>query len=337
MNQILQTHETDFTDSLLKSQVDVVEILKNLSLDNQSVLLISQDDYLLNYFSKYFSFLILKNSIEVDFEAVLKDSIADILFFRPEGNTYRVKEEVKEQILSEASMSPILGNKKVLILSSCQRLRSDSANSLLKSIEEPSKNIQFVLLANNQDDVIDTIKSRCVIVNIDSISNDMIKDYFRDKVEDNKVEKVLKYTSKNLGLTIDYIDNFFELLTIVEELKFVDPGMVLENSKLVYQAILSLSEKVEDNQKKQIVEYKENLEAMQLPKRNINALLKRMENVHLSQKRRIKRDALVRLCEMLSYLYPQNHRKISKYRKHLLYNPNEELFVQSLLMQLLSF
>jgi DNA polymerase-3 subunit delta' len=40
-------------------------------------------------------------------------------------------------------------------------LRSDSANTLLKSLEEPPKNTIFILLADRLDRVLPTIRSRC--------------------------------------------------------------------------------------------------------------------------------------------------------------------------------
>ncbi len=40
-------------------------------------------------------------------------------------------------------------------------LNVESANSLLKTIEEPNSNITFFFLSNNKDDMLDTIVSRC--------------------------------------------------------------------------------------------------------------------------------------------------------------------------------
>ncbi|MEI7473219.1 MAG: hypothetical protein WCK67_00435 [bacterium] len=47
-------------------------------------------------------------------------------------------------------------------------LREDTANSLLKTIEEPGANITFFFLAQDKEDVIETIVSRCCVLNVAS-------------------------------------------------------------------------------------------------------------------------------------------------------------------------
>lgn len=51
--------------------------------------------------------------------------------------------------------------KKVVIIDHAHRLEDSSANILLKRLEEPSANLYFILLANNAQSLLDTIRSRC--------------------------------------------------------------------------------------------------------------------------------------------------------------------------------
>lgn len=53
------------------------------------------------------------------------------------------------------------GGNRVILVYPLEMLRSDSANTLLKSLEEPSKNTIFILLADRLDRVLPTIRSRC--------------------------------------------------------------------------------------------------------------------------------------------------------------------------------
>ncbi len=52
-------------------------------------------------------------------------------------------------------------------------LNVESANSLLKTIEEPNSNITFFFLSNNKDDMIDTIVSRCQTIQFASYKPNM--------------------------------------------------------------------------------------------------------------------------------------------------------------------
>ena len=69
-------------------------------------------------------------------------------------------EETRSAIESLAIGSHRGGNRVILIYP-LELLRSDSANTLLKSLEEPPANTIFLLLADRVDRVLPTIRSRC--------------------------------------------------------------------------------------------------------------------------------------------------------------------------------
>ena len=53
------------------------------------------------------------------------------------------------------------GGHRVILIYPLELLRSDAANTLLKSLEEPPANTIFILLADRVDRVLPTIRSRC--------------------------------------------------------------------------------------------------------------------------------------------------------------------------------
>ena len=79
----------------------------------------------------------------------------DVVEFEPAGASYRVKEDVRERILPEAARAPIEGERKVLILFEAERLRgnqNESANAMLKTLEEPPARTVVVLVTSVADD-----------------------------------------------------------------------------------------------------------------------------------------------------------------------------------------
>jgi DNA polymerase III subunit delta' len=56
------------------------------------------------------------------------------------------------------------GGNRIILIYPLEMLRSDSANTLLKSLEEPPANTIFILLADRVDRVLPTIRSRCRLV-----------------------------------------------------------------------------------------------------------------------------------------------------------------------------
>ncbi len=56
------------------------------------------------------------------------------------------------------------GGNRVILIYPLEMLRADSANTLLKSLEEPPSNTIFILLADRVDRVLPTIRSRCRLI-----------------------------------------------------------------------------------------------------------------------------------------------------------------------------
>ena len=78
-------------------------------------------------------------------------------------NTIKI-DEVRE-IIYKASSSSFEGDKRVFILDNIENLRKEAANALLKTIEEPERGTFFILLSNTLN-IIPTILSRSILVNI---------------------------------------------------------------------------------------------------------------------------------------------------------------------------
>jgi DNA polymerase-3 subunit delta' len=79
------------------------------------------------------------------------------------------------QIIKKLSFKPFESIYKVLILWLPEYLEKEG-NSLLKIIEEPQPNTLFLLVAQNQDQILNTILSRTQLVKITTLSYDEIKE-----------------------------------------------------------------------------------------------------------------------------------------------------------------
>jgi DNA polymerase-3 subunit delta' len=101
----------------------------------------------------------------------------DVLEFEPAGASYRVKEDVRERILAEASRAPIEADRKVLILFEAERLRgnqNESANAMLKTLEEPPARTIVLLVTSAPDDLLPTIRSRCQRIDFAPLADDTV-------------------------------------------------------------------------------------------------------------------------------------------------------------------
>ena len=102
----------------------------------------------------------------------------DVVEFEPEGGNYRVKEDVRQRIIPEASRSPIESDRKVLVLYDADRLRGnqgESANALLKTIEEPPARTVILLVTSLPDELPITVRSRCQRVDLAPLSEAVVR------------------------------------------------------------------------------------------------------------------------------------------------------------------
>ena len=70
------------------------------------------------------------------------------------------------QLISEAFVKPVEGQFKIFLISRVDKLLPAAANALLKLLEEPPENVIFLLTARSRFDVLQTIASRCFLVNV---------------------------------------------------------------------------------------------------------------------------------------------------------------------------
>ncbi len=72
--------------------------------------------------------------------------------------------------------TPLISRNKISIIDSACNLNNNSANSLLKILEEPKSNNFFILIAHNISLVMPTIRSRCQIIKISNLNLNQFKE-----------------------------------------------------------------------------------------------------------------------------------------------------------------
>ena len=61
----------------------------------------------------------------------------------------------------------------------------DAQNCLLKTLEEPPEYVTIILIGANESAFLNTIKSRCMILHFDKISNQDIESYMKENYQMN--------------------------------------------------------------------------------------------------------------------------------------------------------
>jgi DNA polymerase III delta prime subunit len=84
----------------------------------------------------------------------------DVHFIEVGGDKKMISIEQIREIVSEASLRPYEGRNKVFIIDPADGLSISGSNSLLKTLEEPTRDTTFLLLTRSVDLLLPTIKSR---------------------------------------------------------------------------------------------------------------------------------------------------------------------------------
>nr|WP_241635000.1 ATPase [Fusobacterium gastrosuis] len=201
----------------MKSESLKDEFLKSeISLNRESgTYLFYGEDTQKNYelaleFSKELFSKNMNNEEEIENmeQKVMRESYAD-LFIIDNLNIDTARDMIKKTFTSSHE-----GSSKVFILKNIQDIRKESANAILKVIEEPTKNNFFILLSNRLN-ILSTIKSRSIIYKVKKYS-----------AEDLEVDK---YTYEFFATSSSDIKKYKELnIDLFEERSYKDISVYLK-------------------------------------------------------------------------------------------------------------
>ncbi|MBY0555319.1 AAA family ATPase [bacterium] len=92
----------------------------------------------------------------------------------PELTRPVIKVEKIRDLLDSLSLSS-MGSARVVIIDQAQTMNPQASNALLKTLEEPSENIFFILITNDVHQFLPTIRSRTQVVRFTALTYDEVK------------------------------------------------------------------------------------------------------------------------------------------------------------------
>ena len=143
-----------------------------------------------------------------------------------ENRQGNINKEECLNIIRKLSLKSFESNYKVLIMWLPEYLKKEG-NRLLKLIEEPPENTLFILVAENQELILNTILSRCQIVKINQLSDEEVMEGLTLKFNLEK-EKACSVAHLSNG-------NFNEALKIIEHQENDNSKLFLEWMRKCYK------------------------------------------------------------------------------------------------------
>lgn len=115
-------------------------------------------------------------------------------------------EDIRLQINGDVSVKPYSSPYKIYIMADADKMTEQAQNALLKTIEEPPEYAVFLLLTDNVDRLLPTVLSRCIVLNLKPVSQELIKRHLMEKrgFPDYQAELSATFAQGNLGKAIRY-------------------------------------------------------------------------------------------------------------------------------------
>jgi DNA polymerase-3 subunit delta' len=107
------------------------------------------------------------------FARVLSGNHPDLVTVEPEGSTAITVDQARRAV-SLASLAPLEAARKVFLFDEGGMMNDEAANSLLKTLEEPTRSTIFIIVAESEHDFPETIASRCRTVVFGRVEDDVI-------------------------------------------------------------------------------------------------------------------------------------------------------------------
>lgn len=131
----------------------------------------------------------------------LSDNNPDIIYVKHSKPNIIGVEDIREQINQDIMTRPYAGKKKIYIVNEAEKMNQQAQNALLKTFEEPPEYAVIILLTTNLEELLPTIRSRAISLNMKPVSDKLVKKFLMEevKIPDYKADVCVAFARGNIG------------------------------------------------------------------------------------------------------------------------------------------
>ena len=192
----------------------------------------------------------------------------DVIYVTHENPSLIKVDEIRDQLVQDMYIKPYTGSRKIYIVEDAQLMGEAAQNALLKSLEEPPAYVTIFLLTDNVSALLDTILSRCILLNIRPVINE------RDEVEriltrtyqmpDYEAEEIINLSQGNVGKAFALASNE-DFRGLMERVL----NLVVRISSCNSFEISKMAEKLQTEDKEKLINLKDYLDLLEIWYRDV--------------------------------------------------------------------
>lgn len=123
------------------------------------------------------------------------DTNPDIIYPKPDKDKKTIGAKNMRALEEDVGIKPFAAKRKVYIFEEGKLLTEAAQNVFLKTLEEPPEYAVFIIITENAETLLQTIRSRAVIVHFPNVSDDIVRKYISEKYPEvhERLEFLIKY------------------------------------------------------------------------------------------------------------------------------------------------
>ncbi len=157
-----------------------------------------------------------------------------------------IKTETIKEMIKGVYEKPISSVKKVYIINDSQKMTKEAQNSLLKTLEEPPEYVVIILITENENLLLNTIKSRCTKIKFNSLANNEIIRILKENFEYKEVSSnILEVAEGSVTYALSVqgkVDIFNEIKVVFSSLENIGIIDLLNKKDLIFKDKESIQE-----------------------------------------------------------------------------------------------
>ena len=171
--------------------------------------LVCEDAVALNYFIKSVAKILLCNEKEFCGECrpcrlIEKGTHSDVTFY-PKTAGGKILAGDIDELIAQTYIKPIESEKRVFAFLTTSSMNLSAQNKLLKTLEEPPKNVFLILGVDNENALLPPVKSRVKKLEISPFSEVQLFEGLKDTYQDeSRLKSAISFANGSVGKVIEY-------------------------------------------------------------------------------------------------------------------------------------
>lgn len=158
-------------------------------------------------------------------------------FIQIEAEEGKIKIDQIRFLQEQISEKPIISRRKVYFIRDCEQMTVEAQNCLLKTLEEPPEYAVIILTTSNESKLLTTVKSRCLKLYLEGISEEEIKKYLKSENYDSIDESLINASEGSIGRAIKLQKNkkiYEEVSNLLENIGRKNIGKIFADAEILY-------------------------------------------------------------------------------------------------------